>query len=107
MSLDGVIYIVRLFELQVDDITIDESRRVVWPKLVDIPKQPSLDGVLILYDVTDEESVNEIPDILCKSAFDHPAAAILRAAYTFCRLPCSSLIRSSQMHWVNPRFLVW
>ena len=67
MSLDGVIYIVRLFELLVDDITINDTRRITWPKLVSIPKQPSIDGVLMLYDVTDEESINEIPDILCKS----------------------------------------
>lgn len=67
MSLDRVIYIVRLFELLVDDITIDDSRRITWPKLISIPKQPSIDGVLMLYDVTDEESINEIPDILCKS----------------------------------------
>lgn len=72
MSLDGIIYVVRLFELQVDDITIDETRRVVWPRLIDIPKQPSLDGALILYDITDEESVNEIPDILCKSGLNPP-----------------------------------
>ena len=67
MSLDGVIYIVRLFEILVDDITINDSRRITWPKLIEIPKQPSVDGVLMLYDVTDEESINEIPDILCKS----------------------------------------
>jgi hypothetical protein len=67
MSLDGVIYVVRLFEVLIEDVTINGSGIVRWPRFVDDEKLPPVDGVLMLYDATDEASVNEIPDILCKS----------------------------------------
>jgi hypothetical protein len=67
MSLDGVVYVVRLYEVLIDDITIADTGRIAWPQQIGNEKLPAVDGVLVLYDVTDGESVAEIPDILCKS----------------------------------------
>lgn len=67
MSLDGVIYVVRLFEVQIEDIKIIENRKITWPKLLDEQKVHSVDGILVLYDVTNGKSVTEIPELLCKS----------------------------------------
>lgn len=67
MSLDGVVYVVRLFEVLINAIAINDSGNITWPKLVDEQNSSSVDGVLMLYDVTNEESVIKIPDILSKS----------------------------------------
>jgi hypothetical protein len=71
MALDGVVYVVRLREVLIDDITIDESRKITWPKLFDEENVPPIDGALILYDVTNGESVIEVPDVLCESGSIH------------------------------------
>jgi GTPase SAR1 family protein len=67
MSLDGVIYVVRLFETVVGDITISDSNNITWPDLINEENPLPVDGVLLLYDVTNGESVLEIPEILCES----------------------------------------
>jgi hypothetical protein len=66
MSLDGVVYVVRLFELLLNDIVSDKNRAITWPNLIDDQELPPIDGLLILYDITNEASVNEIPDALRK-----------------------------------------
>ena len=71
MSLDGVIYIVRLFEVMINDLTINDSTKITWPKLLNEESPPSIDGILVLYDVTNGESVIQIPDVLCKSGSTH------------------------------------
>ncbi len=62
-----MIYVVRLCEVLIDDITITDSSNITWPTLFDEEKLPHIDGVLILYDVTNGDSVIEIPDILGES----------------------------------------
>jgi hypothetical protein len=71
MALDGVVYVVRLLEVLIDDITIDESKKITWPKLFDEENGPTIDGALILYDVTNGESVIEVPNVLCESGSIH------------------------------------
>lgn len=71
MSLDGVIYVVRLFEVMTNDITIKDSTEITWPKLLNGESPPSINGILMLYDVTNGESIIEIPDVLCKSSSTH------------------------------------
>ena len=68
MSLDGVVYEVQLFEVETDDITIRDSTEIIWPQLIGEDNQPPIDGILILYDVTNGESVIKIPDVLCELA---------------------------------------
>ena len=80
MSLDDVIYVVRLFEVLTDDITINETKKITWPKLLEEQKPLHIDGILILYDVTNGESVVEIPDILCESGSTR-ASMLSRAAF--------------------------
>lgn len=66
MSLDGIVYVVRLFEISIDDTTIKDDGDIMWPTLGGNEKLPPADGALVLYDVTDRGSIVEIPDILRK-----------------------------------------
>ena len=64
MSLDDVVYTVRLVEMSLDDVSIIDRDRIKWPKSLDGQEIPHIDGVLTLYDVTHHESFDEIPEIL-------------------------------------------
>jgi hypothetical protein len=64
MSLDDVVYLVRLVEMPLDAIAITESNRIKWPKSLKGVEVPPVDGVLALYDVTNQQSINGIPDLL-------------------------------------------
>ena len=64
MSLNDVIYLVRLVEISLDDVVVTESNRIKWPKSLKGYDLPPIDGVLALYDVTNQESITEIPDLL-------------------------------------------
>src|SRR5271167_3897952 len=64
MSLDDVVYLVRLVEMSLDAIVITESNRINWPKSLKGVEVPPVDGVLALYDVTNQQSINGIPDLL-------------------------------------------
>jgi|ERR1700722_10799912 hypothetical protein len=64
MSLDDVVYLVRLVEMPLDAIVITESNRINWPKSLKGIDVPPVDGVLALYDVTNQQSISGIPDLL-------------------------------------------
>src|SRR5436190_12803735 len=66
MSLDGVIYLVRLVEIALYRITVDESGRVVWPRSLGEQDMPDIDGVLALFDSTDPSSVTQFPRVFSK-----------------------------------------
>ncbi len=64
MSLDDVVYTVRLVEMSLDDIDRIDHDRIKWPRSLDGLEVPHVDGVLALYDVTHQESFDQIPEIL-------------------------------------------
>jgi len=64
MSLDDVVYLVRLVEMSLDAIVITESNQINWPKSLKGIEVPPVDGVLALYDVTNQQSISGIPDLL-------------------------------------------
>lgn len=64
MSLNTVIYLVQLVEVSLDQVTITESNGIKWPQSLKGGPLPSVDGVLALYDVTNQESITEIPGLL-------------------------------------------
>lgn len=66
MSLDNVVYLVRLLEISMEEIMIADDRKVQWPSNVSDRDMPSVDGVLVLYDVTNPESIQGVPEILSK-----------------------------------------
>ncbi len=67
MSLNGVVYLVRLLEVQLDAIDITADQHVRWPKTVGDQSIRRIDGALTLYDVMNEESIAHVPELISKS----------------------------------------
>jgi GTPase SAR1 family protein len=68
VALSGVTYRFQLLELDLDDIDYS-ARQIKWPKYINSQLVPAIDGVLCLYDITDQETIAEIPEVLRKSPF--------------------------------------
>lgn len=60
-------YSVHFTELSLDDVDFSSVRRIEWPRYVNGTPFPELiDGVFCLYDVSDKESVADVPTALSK-----------------------------------------
>lgn len=66
VSLGGNLYRVQLVEITFDAADFASSRRVIWPKYLNNIPFPSVHGAFCLYDVTDDDSVAQIPQALGK-----------------------------------------
>lgn len=66
VSLEGSISVVRLVELDIQDVGVTD-RNVSWPEMVGDEKIPAIDGVLVMYNVLDPSSMGPIPNLLSES----------------------------------------
>lgn len=57
-------YRIQLIELLFDDVDFSSERRIEWPTDVNGVPLPEVDGVFCLYDVSDKESVGDVPAAL-------------------------------------------
>ena len=64
VSLEGVTSILRLVELPISEVVVTETEEIAWPDNVGDQAMPEIDGALLLYDVTNQDSMNQIPNIL-------------------------------------------
>lgn len=64
MSVDNVEYTVSLLELDLESFDIARNRRIEWPKQINGHMVPRMDGALLLYDVTNRESIAALPQTL-------------------------------------------
>ncbi|KAL2073378.1 hypothetical protein VTL71DRAFT_10702 [Oculimacula yallundae] len=64
MTVDGVLYTVSLIELNLESFDIKTEKRIQWPKQINGHIVPRMDGVLLLYDVMNRESIVELPQAL-------------------------------------------
>ncbi|KAK1761387.1 ras guanine nucleotide exchange factor A [Echria macrotheca] len=83
-DMDGVARIVTLVELDLEGFEVDPSQPIQWPKQIDGHILPRMDGALILYDVTNKESVRDLhstlsalansslPTVLVATKYDAP-----------------------------------
>lgn len=67
IPLEGGTYLVRLLELSIDDVDIDEDGTFNWPETIGDKRMPRVDGALTLWDVTDKDSLEDIPEMLSRS----------------------------------------
>ncbi|KAI2944106.1 hypothetical protein CBS63078_108 [Aspergillus niger] len=63
MSLDGTVYLVRLMEIDTLEISIGSNGEVNWP-LLGNDSPPTVDGVLVLLDMTQPASFPEFTELL-------------------------------------------
>ncbi|KMU85593.1 hypothetical protein CIHG_03634 [Coccidioides immitis H538.4] len=64
MSLDGTIYLVRLLEVGIHNIAVDEHGRITWPRLLGEQAVPPIDGVLALFDSADPRTLTQLSQLL-------------------------------------------
>ena len=57
-------YQIQLLEVLFDDIDFSSERRIEWPSIINGAPLPEVDGVFCLYDVSDKESVADVPAAL-------------------------------------------
>ncbi|KAK1067706.1 hypothetical protein LTR74_006180 [Friedmanniomyces endolithicus] len=64
IPIDGNVYLVRLLELPIDDVDIDEDDIVTWPDTIADKVMPRVDGAIALYNVQDKDTFDDIPEVL-------------------------------------------
>ncbi|KAI1388860.1 ras GEF [Hypoxylon trugodes] len=64
INIDNVPYAVTLFELDLEYFDVDPDRQIKWPKQMGGAILPRVNGVLLLYDVMNRESIIELPQTL-------------------------------------------
>ncbi|KAI1460757.1 ras GEF [Annulohypoxylon moriforme] len=64
INIDNVPYAVTLFELDLEYFDVDPDRQIKWPKQMGGAIVPRVNGVLLLYDVMNRESIIELPQTL-------------------------------------------
>lgn len=68
VSLEGVVYLLRLLELQVDDLRSVKDFGIQWPRTISKEATPRIDGALVLCDVMDPGSLLDVSELLSKLA---------------------------------------
>lgn len=63
-TLEGTPYVVRMFELQFEDIHVSDRGQLEWPKTIHEMTIPRVDGAITIYDVTNEKSLAKVPEML-------------------------------------------
>jgi hypothetical protein len=64
MVVDNITYAVTLLELDLEYFDMSPSQPIQWPKQINGHIIPRVDGALILYDITNRESIVELPQTL-------------------------------------------
>lgn len=63
-SIDDTPYVVRLLEIDFNDVHIGERNTLKFPETIDDLATPRIDGAVTIYDVTKQESVKKVPEML-------------------------------------------
>ncbi len=64
VSLEGATSVLRLIELPIDEVGMTINQEIDWPERVGDQAMPRIDGALVLYDVTNQGSIAQVPSIL-------------------------------------------
>ncbi|KAF2866100.1 ras guanine nucleotide exchange factor domain-containing protein [Massariosphaeria phaeospora] len=64
MAIDGTYYIVRFIEICFTDVHIGDRNNIKWPETIDDLAMPRVDGAVTVYDVTSEDSLKRVPEML-------------------------------------------
>ena len=64
MTIDGGLYVVRFLEMSIDDVQVRDQNCIKWPDALDDLTTPRIDGAVTIYDVTSEQSLARVPEVL-------------------------------------------
>ncbi|KAF9737991.1 hypothetical protein PMIN07_010032 [Paraphaeosphaeria minitans] len=64
MTIDGGLYVVRFLEMSINDVQVRDQNCVKWPDTLQDLATPRIDGAVTIYDVTSEQSLARVPEIL-------------------------------------------
>ncbi len=66
LDVEGIPHIVTLIELDLEYFDVEPAQKIRWPKQINGHMVPRIDGSLILYDVMNQNSIRELPPVLCE-----------------------------------------
>lgn len=69
MVVDNVTHMITLLELDLEYFELSPSQPIQWPKQINGHIVPRVDAALVLYDVMNQESIQELPQTLGTSPF--------------------------------------
>lgn len=64
MTIDGGYFVVRFLEMSFNDVHIGDRNDIKWPETIDNFATPRIDGAVTIYDVTNQESLAKVPEML-------------------------------------------
>lgn len=67
INIDNLPYAVTLIELDLEYFDVEPDQQIKWPRQMDGNIMPPIHGVMILYDVMNEESTDELHQTLSMS----------------------------------------
>ena len=88
IGIDGRDYLLRLLEISIDDIDIDDDDTVGWPETIEDKVMPQIDGALTLYDVKDQGSLENVPEMLSECNCSRAMSTIEDAVSISIESPC-------------------
>lgn len=64
ISVDSASYMITLLELDLDSFELNTPQPIQWPKQINGHIVPRVDAALVLYDVTNKDTIRELPQTL-------------------------------------------
>ncbi|KAL1606665.1 hypothetical protein SLS60_004072 [Paraconiothyrium brasiliense] len=64
MTIDGGLYVVRFLEMSINDVQVRDQNFIKWPDTFEDLVTPRIDGAITIYDVTSEQSLARVPEVL-------------------------------------------
>lgn len=89
-SIDNIQHVVRLVELNMDEVQVKTGNAIEWPKTAHGAPVPRIDAAITVYDVTVKESLAGVPEMM--------------SAYTDCAQLLGSATDTRKVFCPKPRF---
>lgn len=64
----------------------DDDETLIWPETIDDKMMPRIDGVLVLYDIKDASSLENVPEMLSKCFLQQDTVRL-----QLCPIACADL----------------
>ena len=89
VSLEGVVSLLRIYEFNILDVDITLQGNPQWPRLDGYDTKSQIDGIMVIYSISDVSSTKFIPSFLRESC-----APLVLAVLVYTSLPGSIVSRT-------------